>query len=63
MTRRVSLHVQLPPELADLAEQLQEDDPEWLEQTLRYALMRRAVNEPELIAVVRTHIKEELAAI
>jgi len=42
-SRSVSLVVNLPCDLADEVERLQETDPEFLEKVLAYGLVRRAV--------------------
>ncbi len=42
-SRAVTLVVVLQSELADEVEELQENDPEYLEKLLRYGVVRRAV--------------------
>lgn len=42
-TRPVSLVVNLPVDLADEVERVQQDDPEFFEKVLAYGLVRRAV--------------------
>ncbi len=42
-SRAVTIVVVLQSELADEVEQLQENEPEYLEQLLRYGVVRRAV--------------------
>ncbi len=42
-TRSVNLVVNLPLDLADEVERVQQDDPEFFEKVLAYGLVRRAV--------------------
>ncbi len=43
ISRSVSLVVNLPVDLADEVERVQESDPEFIEKVLTYGLVRRAV--------------------
>ena len=42
-TRSVELSVQLPREIADQAEELQADDPEFMSRVILYGLTRRSI--------------------
>jgi len=42
-TRSVQLSVRLPRDIADLAEQVQEQDPEFLSRVVLYGLTRRSI--------------------
>ena len=42
-TRSVELSVQLPREIADQAEELQGDDPEFMSRVILYGLTRRSI--------------------
>ena len=45
-TRSVELSVQLPREIADLAEERQADDPEFMSRVILYGLTRRSIYRP-----------------